>query len=362
MIEPKNLSARIESILDAQFVKTTDVSRILAQGIAGGRNVLLYGAAGHGKSEMVCAALKGLDVTPFVQFFGEGMDEARLYGGLDYARLERDKVIEYNTDRSFLPHEIAVFEEMLDAPPKVLMALKDTLTAGELRNGAQRVPMDTRCIVCLTNLEPRKIVELGPAAQALIERFPLRYHMIWPDYRAIDFESMLKKVDPRILPKLDGTVAIGPLAELIAEAISGGAQISPRTAVHALAVVKTSAMMRGSEEIIASDFDDLKYIPELAIDLGALQKLLQRHRERLAAKYALEETSRKLAAAAPKFEGLVAIEDAGERERALALYAEGINKIRVALSKLSVPDDMLSSRDKLLETSHSLLTKAGFEV
>jgi MoxR-like ATPase len=148
-----NLHKKIFDILDKCFVFVEDVSRILALAFQGKKNVIIFGPGGHAKSEMVTEALRGLgwENDSFTQFFGEGMDEARLFGGLNFRKLEEDKILEYYPERSFLNHRIAVFEELFDAPASVLLALKDTLTAGELRNGAQRFPMRTETIIVLTN-------------------------------------------------------------------------------------------------------------------------------------------------------------------------------------------------------------------
>ena len=75
--------------------------------------MLLWGPGGHGKSEMVMAALRSMGYSEeqiFLQSFGEGMSEDRLWGGPNIAKL--DVCLEYDTARSFLPYEVVVLEEI----------------------------------------------------------------------------------------------------------------------------------------------------------------------------------------------------------------------------------------------------------
>ena len=114
---------RIRSALASEFIYSDDIARAVALAVGSGKNLLLWGPAGHGKSEMVMRALSVVadDSEIFVQSFGEGMDEATLWGGLDFAALEREKELRYFPQNSFLAKEVAVFEELFDAPASVLL-------------------------------------------------------------------------------------------------------------------------------------------------------------------------------------------------------------------------------------------------
>ncbi len=129
---------KIKAILEAGFVFVEEIARVVSLAFAGKKNLIVFGPAGHGKSEMIKAVVDGLglDDETFYQFFGEGMDESRLFGGLNFRKLEEEKILEYFPEKSFLNSRVAVFEELFDAPASVLLALKDVLTAKELRNGA----------------------------------------------------------------------------------------------------------------------------------------------------------------------------------------------------------------------------------
>lgn len=286
---------KIFAILSAMFVFVEEVTRILALAFTAKKNVIVFGPAGHGKSEMIKAVIDGLrlDSETFYQFFGEGMDESRLFGGLNFKKLEEDKVLEYFPEKSFLNYRVAVFEELFDAPATVLMALKDVLTAKELRNGSQRFKMRTEVIICLTNKEPSEISDLGPAAHALVERFPLQLNLKWTDYSSRSYLAMFEKIAARIGgPVLNGFKAV--LAEILANATAQGNFVSPRTAVHAFQVCQAAAVMRGSDHVEKCDLTDLRFLPGLEGLAETIQKDLEAAMERAVAEGRVVEAERKL--------------------------------------------------------------------
>jgi energy-coupling factor transporter ATP-binding protein EcfA2 len=293
----KNVYERILSRLSERFVRSEEIARILALAVESGKNILLWGPGGHGKSEMVTAALSVVtnEDNVFVQSFGEGMDEATLWGGLDFRALEEEKVLRYFPENSFLAKDIAVFEELFDAPATVLLALKDTLTARKLRKGSQSFPMKTKVIVGITNRDPSEIADLGPAAAALVERFPLQYKVEWPTYKSADYLQLFNKVAPH-LPGADLNGSMGVLAELVAKAGEGDSPISPRSAVYALGVVKAAASLRGDSMVHKEDLVDLRFIDGLEGLAANIKAELDAAYERAAAESRLQEAERKFQA------------------------------------------------------------------
>jgi hypothetical protein len=290
--------------LERDFVKSEEVARILSLALESGKNVILWGPGGHGKSEMVQAALDEVahESEIFVQSFGEGMDEATLWGGLDFKALDAEKTLRYFPENSFLAKQFAVFEEIFDAPASVLLALKDTLTSKKLRKGAQQFGMKTRVIVALTNKAPSEISDLGPAAAALIERFPLQLEVKWPSYKAADYGALFAKVAPR-LPgaELNGQGRI--LAELLAKAGESGQVISPRTAVHAVGVVKSAASLRGAAQVEKKDLTDLLFLPGMESFATTIQAELDSAVERAAVEALVVEAEATLGVIVREYEG-----------------------------------------------------------
>lgn len=340
---------KIPSILEEGFVFTDEVARILSLGMGGRKNVIIFGPGGHAKSEMVQAVVRGLGIESetFFQFFGEGMDESRLFGGLDFKKLEDEKVLQYHPERSFLNSRIAVFEELFDAPASVLLALKDVLTSRELRNGAQRFPMRTEVIICLTNKQPSEISELGPAAHALIERFPLQYNLQWKDYSAKSYQQLFEKVAPRLGgPILNGFKAV--LAEILAKATAEGNFVSPRTAVHAYQVCQTSAKLRGADHVGQEDLVDLRYLPGLEGLASTIEADLKAAMERAA-------TEKNLHAAQQEFNGLQN-EVTQEASPIKILQAvKRLGNLQDTLAEMRVPDGLTDKRNKMRDAVAGLI-------
>ena len=246
---------KIKAHLDTQFIQTEHVSRTLSLAFQGKKNCILWGRAGLAKSEMVTSVIAGLNYKDdtFIQFFGEGMSEDRLYGGLNIKKFTDESVQEYQPERSFLNYKYAIFEELFDAPAMALLALKDTLTAGKMRNGMQQYPMKTQTIIAITNRAPSEISELGTHCHALIERFPIQLEVEWDNYNKSNYLAMFNKVKSDASDYLCET-----LADLIHEVNNDGGFISPRSAVHALDTL-IIATEQGMDE--DETFQCLMYVP-----------------------------------------------------------------------------------------------------
>jgi hypothetical protein len=350
-----NLYEQVFTILDERFVQVEKLARALALAIASGKNLLLWGPGGHGKSEMVQEALKLLfhDDDLLYLAFGEGTDEATLWGGLNFKRLNDDGVLEYFPERSFLARKIAIFEEIFDGPPVVLTALKDTLTSGFLRKGAQIFRMETRLIIGLTNKDPRSLAEMGPEFEALIQRFPLQLEVKWPSYTAADYLRMFEKVE-RFLggARMNGNLPL--LAEVIAKAGEGQTPISPRTAVHALGLVKRGAAeIRGAEFVERQDLLDLQFLPGMEVFARTLQAELDKAAQRAAAESRLNE-------AEVRFKELKAQYDDAVRTRSPIKIGQAAKRMQAFVDEvadLTVTDGLTERRTKLRESASELAQK-----
>jgi len=258
-----------------QFAHIDEVSEVMAISLTAKKNTILYGPAGHGKSQMAMAVLKPLN--PFVMSFGEGLTEDKLYGGIDFAAMNRKEnpVMQYNAKNSFVKAKAAIFEEFFDAPRNVLLSLKDTLTAKCLRAGHQQEPMETEVIFGLTNKNPAEMRDLGPAEAALLERFPLQFEVAWPTHSAHDYKEMFTNIKKTAEPleaetisfvreRFNETVMSNHLMSvylgLLESQASKGTPISPRTAKAGVEIVRASAASNGRLEVLSEDLVSLKYV------------------------------------------------------------------------------------------------------
>jgi MoxR-like ATPase len=211
-----------------KFVFMDKTVSILNVGYSTGKNVVLFGPGGHGKSEITLDFLKSKGINPFIQTMGTGMTTDRLFGGLDIPTFETTGKIEYLVENSFMNHEYVIFEELFDAPDFILEQLKDILSSGTFRNGTQIFPIETKFIICCTN-RTRDEFSKNMSLKALMERFPLELNVIWDNYTEISYNKLLESkfgvdnVDP-VIPYL------------LQEYAKNGITISPRVAVTAYQV------------------------------------------------------------------------------------------------------------------------------
>ncbi len=245
----------VASTLQSSFIHCDEIIRVLTLAFVQPCNVLLWGPGGHGKSEMVMAALRALSYTDddiFLQSFGEGMSEDRLWGGPNIAKL--DVCLEYDTDRSFLPYEVVVLEEILDASSQALLPLKDVLTRKTFMNGNNPVPLKSKVIIACTNKDPRQFAKDSDAVKALLERFPMQLEVRWPSYEQTDYEALFKKANP------SASVDKRKLHRIYAHVIANlnedretGFHVSPRIALGGLRLAGNSVGRHGRKKMIVED-------------------------------------------------------------------------------------------------------------
>lgn len=209
------------------FVYMDNVEKILEISLKTGKNVILYGPGGHGKSDYAMGFLNERDIDPYVITMGTGMTTDRLFGGLDIATFNSTGKIEYLVDNSFMNHKYVIFEELFDAPDFILEQLKDILSSGVFRNGNQVFPINTEVIICCTN-KTRAEFSKNSSLKALMERFPLEHNVVWKDYTRITYENLLKThlgfSDPMLTYILEQYAAAGSI-------------VSPRIAVTAANII-----------------------------------------------------------------------------------------------------------------------------
>lgn len=214
------------------------VIEALEAGFATNHNVLLFGPPGHNKSKGVVWFLNQKGITDaFIKSVSRGSTIEDMYGGVNIKRMRDDGAIEYRLDSPEFwgNHEYVVFDEFLDLPEKVLASLKDTIMAGEVRNGAQRYPIKTKMIIGLTNVDAKDFEDNWERA-AILERFPIRQLVKWDDYSPTAFTTLIKEVmgaaDFKKIKKFADAVALHA-----AQSHEENRPVTPRTVIQACQAV-----------------------------------------------------------------------------------------------------------------------------
>lgn len=224
------------------------------------QNVLMYGRGGHNKSEGTMTILEEMrqagviNSKPFVMAFGDGLTEEALFGGIQIKKFRDSGELEYLVKNSFMEHEIVVFEELFDAPPQILLSLKDIMTSGWFRKGNQTHKVKTKIIIGLTNKSKSDFSE-DESLEALAQRFPLTLKVEWESYGKKDWRALFDKVFDAEFNKTH-KYKLEELAEILTQNnVNGNTFVSPRTAVHAAKLYASGGNLKFISDIDKSTLD-----------------------------------------------------------------------------------------------------------
>lgn len=312
------------------FVFMDKSLNILDIGLKTGKNIVLYGPGGHGKSELTMAYLAEKGIDPYVITMGTGMTTDRLFGGLDIPTFEKSGKIEYLVENSFMNNEYVVFEELFDAPDFILEQLKDILSSKVFRNGTQIFPIKTKFIICCTN-RTREEFSKNASLKALMERFPLELNVVWDNYTEASYSKLLEtkfgegNVDP-IIPYL------------LQEYHRGGVTISPRVAVTAYTVYEECGP------------DSLSFIAEFAKKPTLIADTLKKYQSTL--KFRKLSTELDVLVSGLTTNNLITADEKAKFATGIDSLAASIREIK----KLTVSDDLATTHATLIKNATDLYT------
>ena len=312
------------------FVFMDKSINILDIGLKTGKNIVLYGPGGHGKSELTMAYLAEKGIDPYVITMGTGMTTDRLFGGLDIPTFEKTGKIEYLVENSFMNNEYVIFEELFDAPDFILEQLKDILSSKIFRNGTQIFPIKTKFIICCTN-RTREEFSKNASLKALMERFPLELNVIWDNYTEASYNKLLEtkfgegNIDP-IIPFL------------LQEYHRGGVTISPRVAVTAYTVYQECGP------------DSLNFIAEFAKKPALIAETLKKYQSTL--KFRKLSSDLDVIVTVLQRNNLITQDERNEFTNDIGKLANVIRDIK----QLSVGDDLASTHANLIKSATQLYT------
>jgi len=310
----------------SSFVFMEKTAAILDVSLETGKNVILHGKGGYGKSEFSTAYLYDKGIEPYVITMGSGMTTDRLFGGVDLMKFHETGKIEYLIENSFMNHEFVIFEELFDAPDFILEQLKDILSSGVFRNGSQVFEIKTRNIICCTN-KTRDEFAKNLSLRALMERFPLELEVKWDNHNRLTYEKLFESKF--------GQGASDPMLTFVLEEFAKkGHTISPRIALVAHTVVTTC----GPESL------------EFIADFKAKADILKEALAKFKSVAEISEKVLQIKEILSQVAGLIEYaSEKNEIEQAKKLNAKLLTEIN-ALSKIKADDSMAVSTAKQVES------------
>lgn len=242
----------LRDAINAHFLQMDQEARIIAVSMKAGMEIVLYGASGYGKSDLVRFIIQHLGLNDYTSFFdfGASTTEADLYGGLDIKKFKDESEMRYRTNESFMQFPVAVFEEALDGSnEKVLHSLRSLFTSGIFTKNGKDELVRTGLIFICTNRDPNEFANESDASGAFLSRFPVRCKIKWKSHESQDYFNLLSKRFPEV-----DEDSISFMSDVYAKVSTsnnrgpGGTTrvVSPKEAIQALELI-TNASEKPSE-------------------------------------------------------------------------------------------------------------------
>lgn len=204
------------------------VVEALYRAFISGKNIILYGPGGFGKSTVVVEFLKQANINYSTIVGYEDMDVEGLLGIPDMDKLLKKSIYETAFDRTpFVNPGILILEEFLDVNPKTAIALKDIITEGGLRQGNKLFESLISSIVICSNRSPYELSIDDSSIAFYKERFPIVIEVRWKEYTYYRYLLYIQKlVTPAAFTQHKESYTI--LAELAARTSNDKTFVSPR--------------------------------------------------------------------------------------------------------------------------------------
>ena len=336
-------SIDIESVLKKKFTKSEKFAKALKIAIDNEENLIVFGPGGYGKSDMIREILTtaGIMNKSFIMSCGEDTDESKLYGGIDIPAMKEGK-LRYNIKDSFINYPIVVFEELLDAQVNALLSLKDTLEAREFRKGSQRKKIRTKMVIALTNKSPEEVSQMGPYAEALMQRFRIELEHKWSSHTREDYLELLHR---RFNPSTDKERKIINAMSGILETISKKKEcICPRIAIAA-----TKVALSGGSSSMEDILNNISFVHGLA---GMEDTYETMKRDMM-----INEEQSKIQEAYDKIDDI----ENNDNMNNIGKISQ-LNKIIMTIERMSVHDESYNAKNNVVERAKNAVTQLASSI
>lgn len=220
-----------------KFFDMDDIVESIFIAIVSGKNLILWGPGGFGKSEVVVKFLEQASITYSSIIGYEDMDVEGLLGLPNMTKLLEESTYEIAFEKtSFNNPGILILEEFLDVNPKTAIALKDILTSEGYRQGNKFVPSLISSVIICSNRSPYEVSIDTSTTAFYKERFPIVVNVKWNDHSSIRYEAFIKKVVGKDYNK--NKLIWEVLAELAYRTTKRDEPVSPRIVKDAIHILQ----------------------------------------------------------------------------------------------------------------------------
>jgi len=258
---------KLISNLRDRFIYHEEATRRIFTALATGKNAILHGPGGFGKSVLVKAICVELGIPIICKVGYKGMQPEQLLGVPNMTELlEKSKYVTAFENSVFSKPGILLLEEFFDADPSTAAALKDVLTERGFREGdISKESMISSVIIC-GNKTPEDVSVDDSTSAFYLERFPYRQEMVWKSFTEKDYLEFFKVYYGKIVFKEKSKELL-----LVAKLCAGTEErVSPRVASQAA----DTAIEMGVEFLDTITAIDTSMITEMKEQVNKQARLL----------------------------------------------------------------------------------------
>jgi MoxR-like ATPase len=261
--------------------------------------IIYHGEGGYGKSEMLISALSLFNGRFGMLECDPETTSAAIKGGAIARTINQEggSLTEayYNVANSLLQHDYFMLEEVLDASFNALSFLKAVITGKKIHINGDEIINNCKILVCATNINPTSVTSTVRENQrnscaAFLQRFMIVEHG-WKSHNADDYVALYPSVNELPVVQFELTdidkwrndVKLIEfnidlwrlLAKLAEDSANSGNTVSPRAFQWTVRLIKSAALLRGSNVVERCDFRVIDYLSYWSVDWDEVDEAIE---------------------------------------------------------------------------------------
>jgi MoxR-like ATPase len=261
--------------------------------------IIYHGEGGYGKSEMLVSALSLFNGRFGMLECDPETTSAAIKGGAIARTVNQSdgSLTEayYNVANSLLQYDYFILEEVLDASFNALSFLKAVITGKKIHINGNPIINNCKILVCATNVDPTSVTSTVRENQrnsyaAFLQRFMIVEHG-WESHESDDYVSLYPSVNELPVIQYELTdidrwrndvklVEFNMdlwqlLAKLAEDSGDSGSVVSPRAFQWTVRLIKSAALLRGSNVVERCDFRVIDYLSYWSVDWDEVDEAIE---------------------------------------------------------------------------------------